>query len=94
VFLPVLLSIRELEVPVSFDHPCNMKELAFHVEQDGGWLVATCHDPEMATQSESLDESGPMIRDLVSCRFKPGDERLQWPIHLHFTNDPVQVPAV
>jgi hypothetical protein len=59
-----------------------MKELAFHVEQDGGWLVATCRDPEMATQAESLDGLLPMIRDLVTCRFDLGDERLQWPISL------------
>lgn len=71
-----------------------MRELAFHVEQDAGWLVATCHEPEMATQAESLDELVPMIRDLVSCRFDQGDERLQWPIQLQFNNnDPVFVPA-
>jgi predicted RNase H-like HicB family nuclease len=70
-----------------------MKELAFHVEQDGDWLVATCHEPEMATQAESLDNLVPMIRDLVSCRFEPEDERLRWPIRLHFVNDPVLVPA-
>jgi len=62
----------------------RMKELSFRVEQDGNWLVATCHDPEMATQAESLGELVPMIRDLVSCRFEPGDERLRWPIRLHF----------
>jgi len=66
-----------------------MKELAFHVEQDDGWLVATCHDPEMATQAESLDKLVPMIRDLVSCRFDPGDEHLHWHIRLHFVHDPV-----
>jgi len=70
-----------------------MNELAFHVEQDGVWLVATCHDPEMATQAQSLDELVPMIRDLVSCRFDPGDKRLQWPIRVHFVNDPVLVPV-
>jgi hypothetical protein len=69
-----------------------MKELAFQVEQDAGWLVATCHDPEMVTQAESLDELVPMIRDLISCRFEPGDAQLQSPIRLHF-NDPVLVPA-
>ena len=70
-----------------------MKELNFRVEQDGDWLVATCSDPEMATQAEALDELVPMIRDLVSCRFDPGDERLQWPIRLHFVSDPVLVPV-
>jgi len=70
-----------------------MKELAFHVEQDGDWLVATCQNPEMATQAESLDELVPMIRDLISCRFEPGDQHLQWPIRLHFVNDPVLEPA-
>jgi predicted RNase H-like HicB family nuclease len=70
-----------------------MKELAFHVEQDEGWFIATCHQPEMATQAESLDELIPMIRDLVACHFDPGDERLQWPIRLHFVSDPVLVPA-
>jgi predicted RNase H-like HicB family nuclease len=53
-----------------------MDELAFHVEQDGSWLVAACHDPEMATQAESLDELVPMIRDLVSCKFDLGDTHL------------------
>jgi hypothetical protein len=66
-----------------------MSELLFHVEQDGEWLVATCHGPEMATQAPTLDELGPMIRDLVNCRFDPGDERLRWPIRLHFVRDPL-----
>lgn len=66
-----------------------MNELVFEVEQDDGWLVATCHDPEMATQAESLEELGPMIRDLVDCRFDPDDPRRTWSIRLHFVNDPV-----
>lgn len=66
-----------------------MNELRFQVEQDGTWFVATCHEPEMATQAESLDELGPMIRDLVSCRFEPGDPQLHWPIRVHFAQDPV-----
>lgn len=70
-----------------------MKALCFHVGQDGGWLVATCHRPEMATQAESLDALVPMIRDLVNCRFDPGDEHLQRPIRLRFVKDPVLVPA-
>lgn len=70
-----------------------MKELAFHVEQDGGWLVATCHNPEMATQAESLGELVPMIRDLVACRFEQGDEHLHWPIRLHFVSDCILEPA-
>jgi hypothetical protein len=71
-----------------------MNELLFHVEQDGEWLVAVCHDPEMATQAESLDELVPMIRDLVACRFEAGDARLRWPIRLHFVQDPLlTVPA-
>jgi predicted RNase H-like HicB family nuclease len=65
------------------------KELAFHVEQDDGMLVTVCHDPEMATQGETLEELITMIRDLICCRFDAGDERLQWPIRLHFVNDPV-----
>jgi hypothetical protein len=30
-----------------------------------------------------------MIRDLIRCRFDEGDERLAWPIRLHFLHDPV-----
>ena len=67
------------------------KELAFHVEQDEDMLVAVCHKPEMATQGETLEELIAMIRDLVRCRFDEGDERLRWPIRLHFVNDPVLV---
>jgi predicted RNase H-like HicB family nuclease len=67
------------------------KELVFHVEQDEEMLVAVCHEPEMATQGETLEELLAMIRDLVRCRFDAGDERLHWPIRLHFVNDPVLV---
>jgi hypothetical protein len=71
-----------------------MNELLFEVEQDGGWLVATCHDPEMATQAESLEGLGSMIRDLVGCRFEPGDPQRTRSIRLHFVHDPVMaVPA-
>jgi predicted RNase H-like HicB family nuclease len=65
------------------------KEFIFEVEQDEEMLVATCHEPEMATQGESLDELLVMIRDLVQCRFEENDERLRWPIRLHFLHDPV-----
>jgi predicted RNase H-like HicB family nuclease len=65
------------------------KEFVFEVEQDGDMLVATCHDPEMATQGNTLDELIAMIRDLVQCRFDANDERLRWPIRLHFLQDPV-----
>ena len=65
------------------------KELVFQIEQDDEMLVATCHEPEMATQGESLDELIAMIRDLIQCRFDEGDERGNWPIRLHFLNDPV-----
>ncbi len=71
-----------------------MKELVFDVEQDGGWFIATCHNPEMATQAESLEELGPMIRDLIACRFESGDAERTFPIRLHFVRDPViPVPA-
>jgi predicted RNase H-like HicB family nuclease len=70
-----------------------MNELLFHVEQDDGWLVATCHDPEMATQAQSLDDLLPMIRDLVNCRFDAGDRNSQRPIRLHFVQDPVLVAS-
>ena len=70
-----------------------MSELHFQVEEDGDWLVATCHDPEMATQAESLDALPAMVRDLVRCRFDAGDPRLRWPIRLHFAKDPVLVAA-
>ena len=65
------------------------KEFIFQIEQDEDMLVATCHEPEMATQGENLDELLAMIRDLVQCRFGEKDERLNWPIRLHFLNDPV-----
>jgi predicted RNase H-like HicB family nuclease len=66
-----------------------MKEFVFQIEQDEAMLVATCHEPEMATQGENLDELLAMIRDLIRCRFDEGDERLGWPIRLHFLHDPV-----
>ncbi len=65
------------------------KEFIFEVGQDEEILVATCHEPEMATQGESLDELLVMIRDLAQCRFDENDERLRWPIRLHFLHDPV-----
>ncbi|HEY5298088.1 MAG TPA: hypothetical protein VIK59_09180 [Verrucomicrobiae bacterium] len=65
------------------------KEFIFQIEQDDDALVATCHEPEMATQSENLDELIAMIRDLIQCRFDENDERLNWPIRLHFVDDPV-----
>lgn len=67
----------------------GMNELVFEVEQDGEWLVATCHDPEMATQAEGIETLGPMIRDLVNCRFDRDDPQRRWPVRLHFLNDPV-----
>jgi hypothetical protein len=65
------------------------KEFIFEVEQEDNMLVATCHDPEMATQGGTLDELLAMIRDLVQCRFAENDEHLHWPIRLHFLQDPV-----
>ncbi len=65
------------------------KEFMFEIEQDDGMLVATCHEPEMATQGNNLDELLAMIRDLIRCRFDEGDDRLSWPIRLHFLQDPV-----
>jgi hypothetical protein len=65
------------------------KELIFDVEQDGNLLVAVCHEPEMATQGANIEELIAMIRDLVHCRFEAADERLLWPIRLHFLHDPI-----
>ena len=65
------------------------KEFVFQIEQDEAMLVAICHEPEMATQGENLDELPAMIRDLIRCRFGEGDEHLDWPIRLHFLHDPV-----
>jgi hypothetical protein len=56
------------------------KEFVFQIEQDEAMLVAICHEPEMATQGDNLDELLVMIRDLIRCRFDEGDERLGWPI--------------
>ena len=50
------------------------KEFVFEVEQDDDMLVATCHDPEMATQGENLDELLDMVRDLIRCRFDTSDD--------------------
>jgi len=66
-----------------------VNELLFHIEQDGGWLVATCHEPEMATQAETLEALVPMIRDLINCRFDDEDPKRRSSIRLHFVNDPV-----
>ena len=70
-----------------------MQALQFHVEQDGEWFVATCHEPELATQAESLDTLPAMIRDLVRCRFEEGAPQLRWPIRMHFAQDPVLAAA-
>jgi hypothetical protein len=45
-------------------------------------LVATCHEPEMATQGKDLSELIIMIRDLVKCRFDENDARLSWAVGL------------
>jgi len=66
-----------------------MCEIVFAVEVDDGWRVATCHEPEMATQAESLEELGSMVRDLVNCRSDSSDHRRRWPIRLNFLHDPV-----
>ena len=68
------------------------KELVFQIERDENMFVATCHEPEMATQGASLDELIAMIRDLIQCRFDENDEQLNWPIRLHFVDDPVLYP--
>ena len=60
------------------------KEFIFEVEPDDNMLVATCNEPEMATQGETLDELLAMIRDLVQCRFAEGDERLRWPMRTEY----------
>lgn len=70
------------------------KEFVFEIEQDEDMLVAVCHAPEMATQGANLDELIAMIRDLIQCRFDENDDRLHWPIRLHFTNDPVLAAQV
>jgi predicted RNase H-like HicB family nuclease len=68
------------------------KEFLFAVEQEEGTFVAVCHEPEMATQGETLEELVAMIKDLVQCRFE-GAEQSRWPIRLHFVNDPVLIEA-
>ncbi|HXI70106.1 MAG TPA: hypothetical protein VNN22_07085 [Verrucomicrobiae bacterium] len=54
-------------------------EFVFQIERDEDALVAICHEPEMATQGDNLDELIAMIRDLVQCRFEVNDERRNWP---------------
>jgi len=56
------------------------KEFVFEVEQYDNMFVAVCHEPEMATQGETLDELLAMIRDLVQCGFHENDERRHWVI--------------
>ena len=81
--------VQTCQIPF-YEETCSMKkEFVFQIEQDEDMLVATCHEPEMATQGENLDELLAMIRDLIRCRFDDGDERLAWPIRLHFLHDPV-----
>ena len=63
-------------------------EFVFHLEQDDDMLVATCHEPEMATQGKNLDELLAMIGDLIECRFDKSDQGLAGPILLHFLHDP------
>lgn len=70
------------------------KQFVFEIDQDDDMLVAVCHAPEMATQGANLDELIAMIRDLIQCRFAENDERLQWPIRLHFINDPILTAQV
>jgi predicted RNase H-like HicB family nuclease len=65
------------------------KEFVFQIEREDDMLVAVCHEPEMATQGESLDGLIAMIRDLIQCRFDENDERRRWSIRLHFVDDPV-----
>lgn len=84
---------RAVDVIIGFTYCARMSELRFDVEPDGDWLVATCRDPEMATQAETLAELPAMIRDLVSCRFEADDPRLHWPIRIPFAQDPVLVAA-
>ncbi|MBI4623374.1 MAG: hypothetical protein HY736_09185 [Verrucomicrobia bacterium] len=43
----------------------------------------------MATQAERLEELVPMIRDLVLCRFEENESQRNWPIRLHFVEDPL-----
>lgn len=69
------------------------KELIFQIQQEEGTFVAVCHQPEMATQGDTLEELVGMIKDLVHCRFEARDEQSHWPIRLHFVNDPVLVEA-
>lgn len=71
----------------------NRRELNFEVEQDEGVFVAVCHQPEMATQADSLGELESMIRDLLDCHLEPDDERRLWPVRLHFVRDPVLEPV-
>jgi predicted RNase H-like HicB family nuclease len=69
-------------------------ELVFDVDQDEDMLVAVCHEPEMATQGEDLEELIAMVHDLIRCRFDNGDERLKWPIRFHFLRDPLLAAQV
>ena len=50
-------------------------ELNFDVRMEDGRLVAVCHDPEMATQGENMEELLQMVRDLILCHFDEGDKR-------------------
>ena len=51
--------------------------------------MATCREPEMATQGETLNELLFMVRDLIRRRFDEKDERLGWPVRRPFLDGPV-----
>ena len=86
--------MRLVSLPNRMQTEGMSKELVFHVEEDEGMLVAVCHKPKMATQGQNLEELIAMVHDLVRCRFGDGDERLKWPIRLHFLHDPVLAAQV
>ncbi len=59
-------------------------ELNFDVRGEGGLLVAVCHEPEMATQGQTMEELIQMVRELIHCHFDEGDARRDAKPRLHF----------
>lgn len=60
-------------------------ELNFDVREEGGLLVAVCHEPEMATHGRTMEELIQMVRELILCHFDEGDARRKASprFHLH-----------
>lgn len=62
-------------------------ELVFDVSEENGLFVAVCHEPDMATQAQSMDELVKMVRELIDCHFDEGDERRHAELYFHLLEE-------